>query len=75
MIGVTAAAELTARPPDDLGSRRPARGGFLLAGSERPLGCFLLHSSFFFFSLPPYVAVSSELVFRTACEYGESVDA
>lgn len=72
MIGVTAAAELTARPPDDLGSRRPARGGLLLAGLERPLGCFLLLSSF---SLPPYVAVSSELVFRTACEYGESVDA
>lgn len=74
MIGVTAAAELTARPPDDLGSRRPARRGLLFAGLERPLGCFLLLSSFFF-SFPPYVAVSSELVFRTACEYGESVDA
>lgn len=52
----------------------PAEAFFLRAWRGR-LAAFFFFLLFFFFSFPPYVAVSSELVFRTACEYGESVDA
>lgn len=50
----------------------PLAEAFFLRAWRGRLAAFF---SCLFFSLPPYVAVSSELVFRTACEYGEPVDA